>query len=270
MFFYRELITAEKINNERRSIAIGGFDGLHLGHKKILLNLYEDGKEKGNNTLILSFEPTPKEFFSPHNPPPRLTKFRERYNLIKNYKIDEFFCPNLKTVSHLTPSKFIKEILVDGLKVKSITIGDDFRFAAKRAGTLDDLYFGGKKYGFSVNVIPPVYKNNQRVSSTFIRDALAKGDLETAKNMLERDYSMSGRVIYGQGLGKKLGFPTANINLNRMRTPIDGIFAVRVGGINQGLLNGVASIGSRPTIGGKKKLLEVYQVEYHLLHTYKF
>ena len=162
------------------------------------------------------------------------------------------------------PSQEIQQALeefiydIDGLKVKSITIGDDFRFAAKRAGTLDDLYFGGKKYGFSVNVIPPVYKNNQRVSSTFIRDALAKGDLETAKNMLERDYSMSGRVIYGQVLGKKLGFPTANINLNRMRTPIDGIFAVRVGGINQGLLNGVASIGSRPTIGGKKKLLEVY------------
>ena len=262
MFFYRNLVTAKEIGKKDRSIAIGGFDGIHLGHQQILKKLNKEASKKGNHTLVFSFEPTPKEFFSPLNPPSRLTKFRERYKLIKNYGIHEFFCPNFQTVRDLGPTEFIKKILVDGLNVSSVTVGDDFKFASNRLGTIEDLYIGGEQYGFDVNVIQSVFKDNDKISSTVIRNSLDAGDLETSSKMLGRDYSMSGRVVYGQGLGKKLGFPTANINLNRIRAPIKGIFAVRVEGLDKIFLDGVASIGNRPTIGGNKELLEVYIFDF--------
>ena len=262
MLFYRNLTTAKKLRKSDRSIAIGGFDGLHLGHQQVLQKLNKEASKRGNNSLVLSFEPTPKEFFSPQNPPSRLTKFRERYKLIKGYGIHEFFCPNFQTVRNLGPTEFIKNILVDGLNVSSITVGDDFRFASNRLGTIEDLYAGGEQYRFDVNVIQGIFKDSKKVSSTIIRDALDAGDLEASSKMLGRDYSMSGRVIYGQGLGKKLGFPTANINLNRVRAPIQGIFAVRIEGLDKIFLDGVASVGNRPTIGGSKELLEVYIFDF--------
>ena len=137
-------------------------------------------------------------------------------------------------------------------------MGHDFRFASHRLGTLDDLDAAGRAGGFEVTAIPAVYLDGERVSSTVIRAALQDGDLNTARRMLGREYSMSGTVIRGLGLGRKLGFPTANVNLNRRLTPVDGIFAARVRGVGEKVLDGVASVGTRPTVGGVKPLLEVF------------
>lgn len=240
-----------------RAVAIGAFDGLHIGHQEILERLRAAVGEKNFSSLVCSFEPTPAEVLSPDNPPARLTCFRERFELLDQFGIDEFFCPHFRTLRDLSPQAFIEKLLVEALVTRHLVVGHDFRFGFGRAGNLEDLHAAGRRHGFEVTVVEPVSSNGRRVSSTAIRAALAAGDLEAAKTMLGRDYSMSGRVIRGLGLGKGLGFPTANVSLKRRRSPIDGIFAVRVGGLGARLLDGVASVGTRPTIGGGKALLEV-------------
>jgi riboflavin kinase/FMN adenylyltransferase len=245
-----------------RAVTIGVFDGLHVGHQEILGQLKAKAAETGSRSLVFSFEPMPMEYFSSANPPPRLTRFRERFERLDAMGIDEFFCPRFGSIRHLSPEAFIREILVAGLRTRHIVVGHDFRFAANRLGTLDDLYRAGAHYGFGVTTVPPVYCGNERVSSTAIRQALRRGDLREAKRMLGREYSISGRVVRGLGLGKKLGFPTANVNLKRRRAPVDGIFAARVGGLGDSLLDGVASVGTRPTVGGGKPLLEVFIFDF--------
>jgi riboflavin kinase/FMN adenylyltransferase len=141
-------------------------------------------------------------------------------------------------------------------------VGDDFRFGAERRGTLEDLRAAGRRFGFGVTEVPPVFRDGERVSSTAIREALKSGDLDAARSMLGRDYSISGRVVRGLGLGKQLGFPTANVNLKRLRAPVDGIFAARITGLGPERLDGVASVGTRPTIGGSTALLEVLVFDF--------
>ncbi len=257
MQLYRYLPCLKRSGDTARAVTIGAYDGLHLGHQEILRRLSEQGRNAGLSTLVLSFEPMPKEFFSPANPPARLTRFRERFDRLAEYGIDEFFCPRFNSIRDLSPDAFIHGLLVDGLGAKHVVVGHDFRFASQRLGTLDDLDAAGKSCGFEVTTVPAVYQDNRLISSTVIRAALQGGDLKTARSMLGRDYAMSGKVIRGLGLGKNLGFPTANVNLNRRLTPVDGIFAARVSGLSEGLLDGVASVGTRPTVGGIKPLLEI-------------
>jgi riboflavin kinase / FMN adenylyltransferase len=240
-----------------RVVAIGVFDGLHIGHRAILERTQREAALAGQRTLVFTFEPTPKEFFSPTNPPPRLTRFRERFELLTQFGIDDLFCPRFDLVRGLTPELFIETLLVGGLHARHVVIGDDFRFGANRQGTLADLRAAGVQHGFGVSEVAPVFWQGVRVSSTAIRQALKVGDLGVARGMLGRDYSISGRVVRGLGLGRKLGFPTANVNLKRLQTPIDGIFAARVTGLGSRPLAGVASVGTRPTIGGREPLLEV-------------
>ena len=171
--------------------------------------------------------------------------------------IDELFCAKFGAVRELTARAFIDELLVAKLGARHVVVGDDFRFGADRLGTVDELRALGGRHRIAVTEIPPVYWNGERVSSTAIRQALKAGDLATARAMLGRDYSISGRVVRGLGLGRKLGFPTANVNLKRLQAPIDGIFAARVTGLGGAPLDGVASVGTRPTIGGGIALLEV-------------
>ena len=258
MHFYRNLGVLQRAGNNARAVTVGAFDGLHLGHQEILKQLQERGRAEDLSTLVLSFEPMPKEFFSPADPPARLTRFRERFDLLADYGIDEFFCPRFSS----SPDTFIRDLLVDRLGAKQVVVGHDFRFASHRLGTVDGLIAAGKSTGFEVTAVPAVYQNDHRVSSTVIRSALQAGDLPAAREMLGRDYSMSGKVIRGLGLGKSLGFPTANVNLNRCLTPVDGIFAARISGLGEGLLDGVASVGTRPTVGGVKPLLEVFIFDY--------
>ena len=242
---------------EPRAVAIGVFDGLHIGHRAILERARGAAGEIGGSSLVLTFEPTPKEFFSPETAPPRLTRFRERFELLETLGLDELFCARFGAVRALTAREFIDELLVARLGARHVVVGDDFRFGADRLGTVDELRAHGRRHGIAVSEIPPVYWNGERVSSTAIRQALKTGDLDSARSMLGRDYSISGRVVRGLGLGRKLGFPTANVNLKRLQAPIDGIFAARVTGLGPAPLDGVASVGTRPTIGGGIALLEV-------------
>ena len=241
-----------------RVLTIGAFDGLHLGHQQIFRIARGIAFEREKKITALSFEPTPAEYFARGEPPPRLTCFRERYEQLAGIGIDELVCPHFREVSSLDHRRFVDEVLVAGLGVSHVVVGHDFRYGAGRRGGIESLARAGDAAGFGLTVVDAVYVDGGRVSSTRIREALEGGDLASARRMLGRDYSMSGRVVHGLGLGRDLGFPTANVNLKRRRAPIDGIFAVQVDGIGAGPIDGVASIGSRPTVGGGKTLLEVF------------
>ena len=196
-------------------------------------------------------------------PVTRLTKFRERYELLRDFGVEEFFCPRFSSINDLSPTDFIQDVLLNGLNTSHIVVGDDFRFAAQRTGTLDDLVKAGSTNGFGVTAVPAVYYEDERASSTAIREALRVGDMKKARGMLGRDYFISGRVVRGLGIGKKLGFPTANVNLNRRCAPVDGIFAAQVGGLAEKALDGVVSVGTRPTVGGIEPLLEVFIFDFN-------
>jgi len=257
MRLYRTFASLPRPAAEPRAVAVGVFDGLHIGHRAILDRARVSAGELGGSSLVLTFEPTPKEFFSPETAPPRLTRFRERYEQLAALGIDELFCARFGEIRQLAAREFIDELLVDRLGARHVVVGDDFRFGADRLGTVDALRSYGARHGIAVTEVPPVFWQGERVSSTAIRQSLKAGDLATARAMLGRDYSISGRVVRGLGLGRKLGFPTANVNLKRLQAPIDGIFAARVTGLGVAPLDGVASVGSRPTIGGGRALLEV-------------
>ena len=262
MQLYRYLSSLTQAPSGGRAVTIGAYDGIHLGHRAILTTLKQQAASLDVPAMVLSFEPMPREFFSPVNPPARLTRFREKFECLAALGIDELFCPSFSSVRDLSADVFIGELLVDGLGVRHIVVGDDFRFAAGRVGGIEDLERAGETFDFGVTAVPGVYRHEQRISSTEIRLALEAGDLETARGMLGREYSMSGKVVRGLGLGRELGFPTANVSLNRRQTPVDGIFAARVLGLGGEPLDGVASVGTRPTVGGEKPLLEVHIFDF--------
>jgi riboflavin kinase / FMN adenylyltransferase len=256
MRLYRTLAAVTGAARVERVVAIGVFDGLHLGHRAIVERARSEAGA-ASRTMVFTFEPTPKEFFSPTTAPPRLTSFRERFESVRALGVDELLCPQFASVRPCSPQRFVDEWLAAGIGARHVVVGEDFRFGADRSGTAADLAAHGRRRGFGVTVLPPVYWGDERVSSTSIRGALSAGDLGAARAMLGRDYSISGRVVRGLGLGRKLGFPTANVNLKRLQAPVDGIFAARVTGLSSVPLCGVASVGTRPTIGGGRALLEV-------------
>jgi riboflavin kinase / FMN adenylyltransferase len=263
MQLYRTLPALRSRGSGRpRSVAIGVFDGLHLGHQAIIREAREAGARTGAITLVFSFEPTPKEFFAPAAAPPRLTRFRERFEQLSALGVDELFCPYFGTIHDLEPEPFITKLLAGALHARHVVVGDDFRFGAGRRGTVRDLEAAAARHGFGLTCVPPVFWRGERISSTAVRRALKQGDLGAARGMLGRDYSISGRVVRGLGLGKRLGFPTANVNLKRLQAPVDGIFAARVTGLGSRALDGVASVGKRPTIGGEHALLEVFIFDF--------
>jgi riboflavin kinase/FMN adenylyltransferase len=245
-----------------RVVTIGAFDGVHLGHREILSRASTIARERGEPLTVISFEPTPAEYFAPGKPPARLTCFRERWELLERLGVDEVFCPHFGQINACEHRRFVDEILIEGLGASEIVIGHDFRYGAGREGTLDTLSAAGRASGFGVTVVDAVYCDGRRISSTRIRQALAQGELRAARQMLGRDYSMSGRVVHGLGFGRDLGFPTANVNLKRRKAPVDGIFAVEVLGLGPTPLDGVASVGNRPTMGGGKTLLEVFIFDF--------
>ncbi len=242
---------------------IGSFDGLHLGHQRLLEHVRNEAGERGLPSIVMSFEPTPKEFFLAAKPPSRLMRFREKFEALAANGIDIFFCPRFnEAMKNIAADTFIRQILVHALNVRHLVIGDDFRFAQDREGHLDMLRQAGSTLGFTVEQMSSVVEHDVRVSSSVIRDALWEGDLERATALLGRPYRMSGKVIVGERVGRKLGYPTANVNLNRKQSAVMGIFAVRVTGADWGPLDAVASVGTRPTFGGIKPLLEVHIFDF--------
>lgn len=244
-------------------VTIGAYDGMHLGHQKLLGRVVTEAAQRGVPSVVMSFEPTPKEFFAKGRPPARLMRFREKFDALKEAGIDIFFCPRFNAAMRdIRADAFIRQLLVHSLNVRHLVIGDDFHFAARREGSADTLRRAGRALDFSVEQIPSVVVDGQRVSSTAIREALARGDLEEARRFLGRHYRMSGKVVRGKRMGRKLGYPTANVNLNRRQGAVHGIFAVRVSGIGEDVLEGVASVGTRPTFAGTHPLLEVHLFDF--------
>lgn len=242
---------------------IGSFDGLHLGHQALLQHVFGKSSELGVPSIVMSFEPTPKEFFQAARPPARLMRFREKYEALASAGVDLFFCPRFdEAMKNIAADTFIRQILVHALNIRHLVIGDDFRFAQDREGHLATLQRAGDAIGFSVEQVSSVVAGDERVSSSVIRNALWDGDLDKATALLGRHYRMSGNVIRGERVGRELGYPTANVHLKRRQSAVMGIFAVRVSGRAWGPLDAVASVGTRPTFGGEKPLLEVHIFDF--------
>ena len=242
---------------------IGAFDGVHLGHQSLLRRVVELARERSLNATVVSFEPTPKEYFLGAAAPARLTPFRERYEIFRDLGLDRFVCLRFgETLKTIEPEAFVDEILVEELVVKHLVVGDDFRFARGRAGDLHTLIAGGTRHAYTVESIHSVMQDDRRISSTAVREALDAGELARTRSLLGRHYRMSGQVVRGQELGRKLGFPTANIQVHRKVLPLSGVFAVRVHGITDTGIAGVANLGTRPTVCGREPLLEVYLFDF--------
>ncbi|MEO8224527.1 MAG: bifunctional riboflavin kinase/FAD synthetase [Gammaproteobacteria bacterium] len=242
---------------------IGVFDGIHLGHQRILDRVQARAGELGLPSLVFSFEPTPQEVMSPAKPPARLMRLREKVLGLEELGVGYLYCPPFApALKDLAPDEFIERLLVGTLGVRHLVVGDDFRFASGRTGNFAHLEAGGRRLGFGVEQVGSVTTGGLRVSSTAIRTALAAGDLATARALLGRHYRMVGRVSRGQQLGRELGFPTANLRLHRRASPVHGIFAVRVHGAGDGPRDAVASVGTRPTVAGVAALLEVHVFDF--------
>jgi riboflavin kinase / FMN adenylyltransferase len=242
---------------------IGGFDGIHVGHRVLLDRARERAAERGLRSLMVTFEPTPREFFARDRPPARLTSFRERWRILGRCGLDVLcvlrFGARLRA---LRAAEFAGMLRDAG--VRSVVIGHDFRAGHGGEATAEWFAANAADCGFDVEVVPPVCIGTDRVSSMSIRESLAAGDLDRASRLLGRRYSMIGRVVRGQQLGRTLGYPTANLRLSRRRSPTDGIFAVRVHGADAGgePRPGVASLGTRPTVNGTVPLLEAHLFDW--------
>ncbi|MDD5364435.1 MAG: bifunctional riboflavin kinase/FAD synthetase [Gallionellaceae bacterium] len=231
------------------AVTIGNFDGVHLGHQAMLARLTARATAVGGLPTVLTFEPHPREIFTPQDAPTRLTSLREKLEILKGLGVGHVHvCRFTKAFAALSPEDFVRRILVDGLKARYVLVGDDFRFGARRAGDFDMLMVYGEKYGFKAEAMHTVEAAGQRASSTAVREALAGGDMASAAQLLGRPYSISGRVVGGDQIGRKIGYPTANILLKHNRPPVKGVFAVRVQGLASPDWPGVANLGTRPSV----------------------
>jgi riboflavin kinase/FMN adenylyltransferase len=246
------------------ALTIGNFDGVHLGHQAMIARLLQAARSRGLPAAVMTFEPQPQEFFAPDQAPARLTALREKLELLRNCGVDRVYvCRFGFPFAQLTADEFVTRILRDGLAAKWLLVGDDFRFGARRAGDFALLKSASKSSGFEVEAMTSVVQDGTRVSSTAIRNCLEAGQLDAAGRLLGRPYSITGRVVEGDKLGSKLGYPTANVLLKRLKAPLSGIFVVDVDGLGQTPLPGVASLGVRPTVKERgQPTLEVHLFDF--------
>ena len=246
------------------ALTIGNFDGVHRGHLAMLGQLRLAAERRGIPPCVMTFEPHPREFFAPDKAPTRLTSLREKLELLAAHGVERaHVCRFNYAFAQITPQDFIERILVKSLAVRWLLVGDDFRFGARRAGDIVMLKQTAERLGFEVEAMASVTVAGERVSSTAVRTALAVGDLACAARLLGRSYSISGRVVRGDGLGRKLGFPTANVQLKHNRPPLTGIFAVEVAGVGVHPIRGAASLGVRPTVKQQgQPVLEVHMLDF--------
>ncbi len=242
-----------------RVVAIGNFDGVHLGHQA-LVAAARDVAMSGQSVAVITFEPHPREVFDPLGAPKRLMRVTDKAVALARLGVAELIVLNFDhELRRMSPDDFATTVLAQGLDVRHVVIGAGFRYGAGRAGDVVSLRRAGESLHFSVTEVPTVDAAGDRVSSTRVRAAVATGDLAAASTLLGRAYSLAGRVGHGQRLGRELGFPTANLRLHSRAVELSGIYAVRVYGVSghPGPLNAVASVGTRPTVGGIEPLLEV-------------
>src|SRR6266403_256576 len=243
-------------------MTIGTYDGIHLGHQALLARLNEHAKQWGELAVLLTFEPMPREFLAPNDPPARLTSLRERWRILSGARLDYLWLLRFGEALRNLPGEAFAQLLARELRPRLVVVGHDFRFGRNGEGTAAVLAAAGTHMGFDVDVLVPVMLDGERISSSGVRAALACGDFERARRWLGRPWSMRGRVMPGKRLGRDRGFPTANLPLERRRAPVAGIFAVRVHGVASAALPGVASLGTRPTIGGVEALLEAHLFDF--------
>ncbi len=244
---------------------IGNFDGLHLGHQRVIEHLAEQGRRLNLPTLVMVFEPQPLEYFLGDHAPSRLTRLREKAIQFAKLPVDELLVlPFSRTLADYDAEQFIQDILLKKLNIKHLAIGDDFHFGKARRGNFALLQHRGAEFGFTVESTDSFELNGLRISSTLIRDALGEGDLVQAHTLLGRDYSVCGRVAHGDKRGRELGFPTANLQMFRKNTPLVGVFAVTMTGLDGRILHGVANLGNRPTFdGGAQAVLETHLFDFN-------
>lgn len=240
---------------------IGNFDGVHRGHQVVIAQAVRKARSKGCKATVIAFEPMPTEFFAGAKAPPRLTRFREKVMALAATGVDQFLCLRFDhSLAGRSADEFVDQVLVGGLAIADLVVGDDFRYGRNQSGDFQSLLAAGQRNGFSVTRTLTFDMDGERVSSSAVRRALDEGNLQRARVLLGRPYRMCGHVIEGRQLGRELGFPTANIALRRRVTPLKGIFAVRVSGAagSGAPMDGVANLGRRPTVQGDHELLEVH------------
>lgn len=251
----------DNLNNQFTQcvLTLGNFDGVHLGHQQLINHLIKQSKKLNLPTVVMLFEPQPLEFFCKQNAPARLTSFKEKVELIKKLGIDYIIAvPFTQTFANMLAPNFIQDWLINKLQAKYIVIGDDFRFGRERKGDINLLQQYTHNNQFVVESMPTFVWNDLRISSTAVREALFNSDFKLAHCLLGRNYAIEGKVVHGNALARQLGFPTANIHLNRKKPALQGVYFVKVKNCcsNQHY-HGIANIGIRPTIEGKKAILEV-------------
>ncbi|MGB7541027.1 MAG: bifunctional riboflavin kinase/FAD synthetase [Burkholderiales bacterium] len=246
------------------ALTIGNFDGVHRGHQAMLARLAGEARKRKLMSCVLTFEPHPREFFVPQAAPTRLTSLREKCELLAAHGVERVHVQRFtRSFAALPPETFVEQVLAKRLQARWLLIGDDFRFGAKRAGDLTLLKSFAGRCGYEVETMPTVTYAGGRVASSAVRAALATGDLASAQALLGRPYSISGRVIHGRKLGRKLGFATANVQLKHNRPPLMGIYAVRIHGVGETPHPAVASLGVRPAVTGSgRAVLEVHLFDF--------
>jgi riboflavin kinase/FMN adenylyltransferase len=242
---------------------VGNYDGVHLGHQKMIGVLKSRAAELHAAATVLVFEPSSKEFIDPEGAPPRLTRWREKFLALAAQGVDRLVTLRFdECVRAMTPENFVDELIVDCLGTRHIVVGNDFRYGCNAGGSIESLRAAGEARGFGVEQIAPFVFDGVRVSSTAVRQRLGRSDFDGAARLLGRPYRMLGRVIRGRELGRALGFPTANLRIMRRKPPVKGVLAVRVYGIEPKALTAVASLGTRPTVDGTDMLLEVHVFDF--------
>jgi len=254
-------------------ITIGNFDGLHLGHQKMLEKMHSEASRLNTQSCLMTFEPLPREYFSrddsqKDNPDSsrlmsRIEKIRTLADFEDSLRPDYLlFLKFDRSLAGMSAVEFIEQILVESLKIRAVIVGDDFRFGCDRKGDFDLLSDYGDKYGFSVSSIESHCIDDHRVSSSLIRGALINDQLERADTMLGRPYTICGHVNHGDKRGRTIGFPTANIHLRRTQTPLHGVYSVTMHSLKHGDVAGIANIGRRPTVDGARVQLEVHLFDF--------
>jgi len=243
-------------------LTIGNFDGVHRGHQALLKNLRAEGQARDLPVVVMIFEPQPLELFAADKAPARLTRLREKLRYLAECGVDYVLCLRFdRRFAALTAQAFISDLLVDRLGVQFLAVGDDFRFGAGRQGDFLLLQRAGAEFGFDVTSTQTFCEDGVRISSTAVRQALASDDLDLAASLLGHPFTLSGRVVHGDELGRTIGFPTANVPLRRQVSPVKGVYAVEVMGLGEQPFLGVANIGTRPTVAGVRQQLEVHLLD---------
>ena len=265
MNLIRGLHNLSESSLSQSAVTIGAFDGVHRGHQQVLAHLKREADARGLATTVITFEPLPGEFLFPDRAPPRLMTFREKFIALADQGIDNLLCLRFNNrLRTMSPRAFVEDIFVKGLNARYIAFGDDFRFGKDRAGDLDFTQSLAQEFDYEVVPTSTFDMAGERVSSTRIRATLLDADFPKVADLLGKPFTLSGKVLKGKQLGRTIGSPTANIALKRVKSPLHGVYAVRVSGGGLSIAAGVANVGVRPTVNdGTLANLEVHLFDFN-------